>query len=198
MNILERLYRVDYLRCKLVSHSWNSILKNNLLRSRSSVAISSFEADGPCLVVTYEMTFLQEESTAFCIFRFLWSKRWDQLSLRSRSSHPTSTQGNLIATTNGLFLMCRGDNERKYLLYNPVTRTVEELPRVPKLLVSAELQMPGTYILRTVEMVTPMGTCGTTSRLWPKVIAFERYSAGRGSDTLNMWRFVNYDDNSSD
>ncbi|OAE20083.1 hypothetical protein AXG93_789s1060 [Marchantia polymorpha subsp. ruderalis] len=46
-------------------------------------------------------------------------------------------------------------------------------------------------------MVTPMGTGGTESRFWPKVIAFERYSAGRGSDILNMWRFLQYDDNSS-
>ncbi|BBN18654.1 hypothetical protein Mp_8g04300 [Marchantia polymorpha subsp. ruderalis] len=93
--------------------------------------------------------------------------------------------------------MSAGHNERKYFLCNPITRRVQELPRLPKLLVSAEHQLLGTYILRSVEMVTPMGTGGTESRFWPKVIAFERYSAGRGSDILNMWRFLQYDDNSS-
>ncbi|BBN18663.1 hypothetical protein MPTK1_8g04390 [Marchantia polymorpha subsp. ruderalis] len=93
--------------------------------------------------------------------------------------------------------MAAGHNERKYLLFNPVTRRVENLPGLPKLLVGAELQMSGTYILTSVEMVTPMGTGGTESRFWPKLIALERYSGVRGSDTLNMWRFVKYDDNSS-
>ncbi|OAE29861.1 hypothetical protein AXG93_1459s1010 [Marchantia polymorpha subsp. ruderalis] len=37
----------------------------------------------------------------------------------------------------------------------------------------------------------------TDPRFWPKVIAFERYSCVRGSDTINMWRFLKYDDNSS-
>lgn len=196
MNIMERVHWVDYMRCKLVSHSWNSILRNPLLRSQSSVALSSCEADGPCLVVTIRNHIIVRRAPSISHRPVSGRKRWNQLPLISPSSHPTFAQWKLIATTNGLFLMSAVHDERKYLLCNPVTRRVEELPRVPILLVSAELQMPGTYILKTVEMVTPMGTGGTESRSWPKVMAFERYSAGRGSDILNMWRFLQYNDKS--
>ncbi|BFI42020.1 hypothetical protein MPTK2_8g04810 [Marchantia polymorpha subsp. ruderalis] len=197
MNILGRLHWVDYLRCKLVSDWWNCILKNPLLSSPNSVAISSCEADGPCLVVTDGNDIFVRRASSTWRLPISGIQQWKQLPLTSPSSHPTSAQWKLIATTNGLFLMSAGQNKRKYLLCNPVTRRVEELPRPSKLLVSAELQMSGTYVSRSVEMVTPMGTGGTESRSWPKVIAFERYSGGRGSDTLNMWRFLKYDDESS-